>query len=160
MSALFLSAHCEGATQASGHDVGGPRGAWAVANQILSVGFPWRWGRALNTPNRCFLLYARSPSIATQVWIIRAWTFQWSLQWDNIDPKEELLEMSVLHELLRVGHFWFGHLDASSRVSTCGPIEKTDNSFRILQVQSAVYNRGMNVQELQKFGQPLARAVN
>jgi hypothetical protein len=39
VSALFLSAHCEGATQASGHEVGGPRGAWLVANQILLVGF-------------------------------------------------------------------------------------------------------------------------
>jgi hypothetical protein len=25
-------------------------GAWALANQTISVGFPWRRGRALNTP--------------------------------------------------------------------------------------------------------------
>jgi hypothetical protein len=46
-----LSAHCQSTTRASGHEVGGPRGAWAIANQILSVGFSWRRGRALNTPS-------------------------------------------------------------------------------------------------------------
>jgi hypothetical protein len=51
VSALFLSAHCQGATQARGHEVGGPRGAWAVTNLTDSVDFSVRVGVALNTPN-------------------------------------------------------------------------------------------------------------
>ena len=45
---FFLSAHCQGTTQTSGHEVGGPRGAWPLPNQ--TVGFPGRPARAVNTP--------------------------------------------------------------------------------------------------------------
>jgi hypothetical protein len=45
------SDHCEGTTQTRGHEVGGPRGVWAVTNQTISVGFSGRRGRAKNTPS-------------------------------------------------------------------------------------------------------------
>jgi hypothetical protein len=49
VSALFLSAHSQGATQTRGHEVWGPRGAWTLPNLTVSVGFPGRPARAVNT---------------------------------------------------------------------------------------------------------------
>jgi hypothetical protein len=51
VSALFLSGHSQDATQARGHEVGGPRGVWAVTNHMNLVGFPGRRLPTVNTPN-------------------------------------------------------------------------------------------------------------
>jgi hypothetical protein len=67
MSALFLIGHCEGATRARGHEVGGQRGAWAVANQMISVGFPGRRRRAVNTPEVEYPITGQSPLATTRV---------------------------------------------------------------------------------------------
>jgi hypothetical protein len=54
VSALFLSGHCEGATQTRGHEVEGPRGAWALTNQKIQWIFQefFKEGRFnVNTPS-------------------------------------------------------------------------------------------------------------
>jgi hypothetical protein len=38
-----------------GHEVGGPRGAWAMTNHMNPLGFPRRRLPAMNTPNISFL---------------------------------------------------------------------------------------------------------
>jgi hypothetical protein len=56
VSALFLSGHSHGATQARGHEVGGPRRASLGINHMNSVGFLGSRGIVVNNPNNYFPL--------------------------------------------------------------------------------------------------------